>query len=107
MAPAQHAPHTAGRFCSYLRSLAGATLLLASASTVEAVNVTAIWDASTDPNVSGYRLSYGTQSQQYSTTIDAGKVTSRQISLTAGQRYYFAVQAYDSNLTYSAYSPEV
>ena len=97
----------AGRFGRCLRILACTAFLFACASTVEAVNVTAMWDTSTDPSVTGYLLSYGTQSGTYSTFIDVGNATSRQISLSSGQRYYFAVQAYNTDLVYSPYSAEV
>ena len=33
------------------------------------------WDASPGSNIAGYRLSYGTTSRLYTTTIDVGDVT--------------------------------
>jgi hypothetical protein len=71
-------------------------MLLAVAFAASAATVTATWDRNTESTVTGYRLSYGTQSGNYGTTIDVGNVASYQLTLSAGARYYFVVQAYDS-----------
>src|SRR6185295_10072363 len=76
-------------------------LLFGAASTVRAATVTALWNANPEPEVTGYRLSYGAQSGVYSNFVNVGKVTSTPVTLTGGRRYYFAVQA----LTASAISP--
>ncbi len=68
---------------------------------------TASWDRNPEPDIAGYRLSYGIASGVYTTTIDVGNVTSRQLSLAGGQRYFFAVQAYDTAGLISDYSAEV
>src|SRR4051812_1530169 len=90
-------PH---RFCSPLRGclgLAAAALAFAgSASFADASNLKFAWNASTDPNVTGYNLSYGTTSGRYSKTINAGAATSTSVSLTPGSTYYFVVTAYNS-----------
>lgn len=56
---------------------------------------------------SGYKLYYGTVSNQYSQTIDVGNVTSYILpNLTDGTTYYFAIAAYNGS-TESSLSPQV
>jgi hypothetical protein len=75
---------------------------------VEAASVTLAWDHSTSSNVSGYQVSYGTQSGKYAATVKAGYVTSVSINgLTDGTTYYFIVQSYDSAGTVGSPSPEI
>ena len=57
---------------------------------------TATWDRNSEPDVAGYKLSYGTQSGIHPITIDVGNVTSYQFSPPAGNRYYVVVQAYNT-----------
>ena len=83
------------------------TLLLGSASALRAATVTAAWNANTESDIGGYQLFYGTQTGVYTTTVDVGNVTSRAVALTDGQRYYFAVKAYNTSSMTSAYSAEV
>lgn len=53
------------------------------------------WNAAS--GATGYIVAYGTQSGQYSQSVDAGSQTSVSVgNLTVGQRYYFAVQAYNA-----------
>jgi hypothetical protein len=68
---------------------------------------TATWDPNTEPNVAGYRLSYGTQSGVYTVVIDVGKVTTYQFFPPPGQRYYVVVQAYNTAGELSPMSSEV
>jgi hypothetical protein len=68
---------------------------------------TATWDRNPEPNVTGYRLSYGTQSGIHGTVIDVGNVVTYQFSPPPGGRYYIVVQAYDSAGGLSAKSDEV
>lgn len=74
-----------------------------------------VWDApATNPDgtplngaLAGYKVYYGTSSGSYSMVIDAGNVTSYDVSgLTAGT-YYFVVTAYDTVGSESPYSNEV
>jgi hypothetical protein len=81
-------------------------LLVAWAAPAFAVTVTAMWDPNAEPNIAGYKLSYGTQTGVYGTVIDVGNVTSYSLSLNPGQ-YYFAVQAYNTDGLISPYSIEV
>jgi hypothetical protein len=43
---------------------------------LEAASLTLRWDHSTDSNVAGYVISYGTQSGNYPAKLDVGYVTS-------------------------------
>ncbi|MFL6660899.1 MAG: fibronectin type III domain-containing protein [Rhizobacter sp.] len=70
------------------------------------------WAASTDADVAGYRIYYGTSSRSYAQArgagVVAGNVTSSTVTgLTSGRTYYFAVTAYDSAGNESSYSSEV
>jgi hypothetical protein len=74
-----------------------------------AATVNLAWDPSESPAVGGYKVSYGTGSGNYTSTIDAGNKTSLSVSgLNEGTRYFFAVKAYDSARTVeSDYSNEL
>jgi hypothetical protein len=71
-------------------------LFLAAAQQVHAKVVTVTWNRNAESTVIGYRVSYGTQSGTYTTTIDVGNVTSYQLNLTDGFKYYAVVRAYDT-----------
>src|SRR5687767_14794601 len=87
------------------------TLLLALAMVVgTAAGVraaTATWDANTEPDLAGYKLSYGTQSGVHTVIIDVGNVTTYQFNPPGGRRYYVVVQAYNTAGELSAKSAEV
>ena len=82
-------------------------LLIVRATHLEAATATAQWNPNPEPNIAGYVLSYGLQSGNYTTTIDVGNVTTYSLTLTAGQTYYFALQAYNTAGLFSPYSAEV
>ena len=82
-------------------------LLIGSASTLHAANATATWNQNAESDIAGYKLSYGTQSGAYSTTVDTGNVTTWSLTLAAGQTYYLALQAYDTSGLISPFSAEV
>ena len=66
------------------------------------------WSPSSDPSVAGYKLYYGAASHNYTGYVDADASTTATVSnLSAGKTYYFAVTAYDSSDTQSAFSAEV
>ncbi|ULA62597.1 MAG: Fibronectin type-III domain-containing protein [Nitrospira sp.] len=70
--------------------------------------VTLSWTKNTEPDLSYYRVYYGTSSRNYSTSTAVGNTTSTTISnLTSGQIYYFALTAVDTSGNQSAYSQEV
>ncbi len=78
------------------------------ASNAFASQVTLAWDPSTESDVAGYRIHYGTASGSYSVHIDVHKVTVCTLTgLEAEQTYYFAASVYDSAGNESGYSNEV
>jgi hypothetical protein len=82
--------------------------MLAFSRMVDAASLTVAWDPSIDPDVVGYRVSMGTRSGVYSTSIDTGSQTFAQFAnLTGGVTYYFVVQSYDAALDMSPASAEV
>ena len=89
-----------------LRTVLAMALLVASARELRATTITASWNPNSESSIAGYILSYGTQSGTYPTSIDVGNVTSRQLDLPAGQRYYFVVQAYNTDSQVSVFSAE-
>lgn len=71
-------------------------------------SVTLVWNANTDPNVTGCNVYYGVSSGNYTNMINAGNVTNTTVSgLVAGVTYYFAATTYDSAGDQSGYSTEV
>ena len=59
-------------------------------------SVALAWNPS-QGTVTGYRVSYGTTSGQYTNTIGVGNTTSYTVAnLLSGSTYYFAVQAYNT-----------
>jgi Fibronectin type III domain len=95
------------RFLLYLAICAGFWNLIEVPS--EGVTtLTVMWNKSTDTNVQGYKLYYGTTSQQYTNSIVAGNVTNALAAgITPGVTYYFAVTSYDAAGWESSYSPEI
>lgn len=70
-------------------------------------SVTLVWNANTDPNVTGCNVYYGTSSGNYTNMINAGNVTNTTVSgLVVGVTYYFAATTYDSAGDQSGYSTE-
>jgi hypothetical protein len=70
--------------------------------------ITLDWDASTDSDVTGYKVYYGTASRTYGTPIDVGNVMTCTVKgLTIGQAYFLAVTAYVSSNEESDFSDEV
>jgi hypothetical protein len=54
------------------------------------------WDANAEP-VSGYRLYWGQASRQYITSNQVTTTTASVSNLVAGQKYYFAVTAFNAD----------
>ncbi|MEA2100953.1 MAG: PKD domain-containing protein [Thermodesulfobacteriota bacterium] len=66
------------------------------------------WDANTEEDLAGYRVYCGNESGEYTSNINVGMVTDHEISgLGSGERYYFAVTAYDTSANESGYSEEI
>ena len=102
-------PH---RYHSYkLKPLIGlAALFLAafSQNAHAAKTLQFAWNPSSDSQVTGYDLSYGTSSGSYSQTLNVGPSISTTVSgLNDGTTYYFAVRAYNSAGLRSVPSNEV
>ena len=68
---------------------------------------TASWNANTEPDLAGYKLSYGTQSGVHTVVIDVGQVTTYTFNPPPGKRYYVVVQAYNTAGELSEKSSEV
>ena len=79
-------------------------MIVGTAAVVRAA--TATWDPNTEPDLAGYKLSYGTQSGQHPNVIDVGKVTTYPFNPPPG-RYYVVVQAYNTSGELSDKSAEV
>lgn len=58
-------------------------------------------------DLSGYKIYYGTSSNNYTHHIDTGNVTAVTISNLAPGMYYFALAAYDQSGNESDYSREI
>lgn len=84
-----------------IRHVAFAVVLLAFLGTLSfaqaAWSVTLAWDANPEPDIAGYRVSYGTTSGIYTQQIDVGNTTNAAISDLAGnETYFFVVTAYNT-----------
>ena len=100
-------PFTTPFMYSFIRVPAFAVFLVLACSTALSAQ-TLMWNANTETNLAGYRVQYGTVSGSPSTTIDVGRVTSRQITgLQPGTTYDFRVVAYNTAGQTSAPSVQV
>ena len=79
--------------------------LLGTASAIQAATVQ--WNPNPESDIAGYKLSYGTQTGVYTTSVDTGNVTTWNLTLTPGTRYFVVLQAYNTGGLYSPYSAEV
>lgn len=71
-------------------------------------SVSLAWDANAETNIVGYRLYYGTTSQNLTNTVDAGpQLTATVTGLREGLTYYFAVTARNSDGLESNFSDQV
>jgi hypothetical protein len=92
---------------TFTRAISIACVLIGMAGAAEGAAVTLTWDPNPEPDVAGYRVSFGTASGQYTTFLDVGDTTTYTITnLPNGQTYYFVLQAYNTWGT-SGYSNEV
>ena len=87
-----------------------ALYFIVSSTIAYAGQVTLGWDKSTETEVAGYKVYYGTATRNYTQSI---KIASPNITactiinLLNGQKYYFAAIAYNAELIESDYSAEV
>lgn len=74
-----------------------------------AADATFTWTANTEANLAGYRVYYGLSTGVYSDHVEVAKTetTVTVIGLVAGQTYYFAATAFDTDNFESDYSTEV
>jgi len=80
-------------------------IVLVCATSVHAATVTVAWNASPSPEVTGYRVQYGTASGIWPMQVDVGPALTARVTLDPG-RYFFTVVAY-SQTGASAASNEV
>jgi len=93
--------------CARVALIIGAVLLLVPAL-AHAASVVLEWDRNSDGLTAGYYVYYGTQSGNYSGTVDVGSSTSAIVNLNdPSATYYFAVQAYSATGEKSPLSPEI
>ena len=91
--------------CALLHPATVFVLLLLVAVRAFAGSATLAWDPVSSPALSGYMLYYGPAAGNYTSKIDVGNTTMRTVAnLTDGATYHFAVTAYDSSHTESAFS---
>jgi hypothetical protein len=84
-----------------------ALALLAGLAGAQAASVSLEWSPSSDTNVTGYNIYYGTSSGDYSNEVAIGNTLTTTISnLTCGATYYFAATAVDSAGDESDFSNE-
>ena len=89
-------------------ALAALILALASLGSAEAGPINLAWDPSTDLDIAGYVVSYGTSPGLYTSTINVGNVVSYAFSPPDPTvRYYLAVRAVDTTGLISPYSNEI
>ena len=62
------------------------------------------WDPSPGSNIAGYRLSYGTTSHQYTTTIDVGNVTAFEFLEPIRPLFTFSLSAHTTPTDWSAHT---
>ncbi len=104
---------------SLLIVLISCSLMIFSASEILAGSATVSWSVNTEPDLSGYKVYYGTSPRTgtdpkvcslcgYTSSLNVGNVTTHTFnSLTDGQTYYFSVSAYDTSNNESSFSSEV
>jgi VCBS repeat-containing protein len=94
---------------TFLRVLLVALLaFLALSSPVHAAQVTLAWDTSTQSEVTGYKIYWGTSGGQYTSSVDVGSVTTHTVDgLNSGTTYYFVATCYTGTGAESGYSNQV
>src|SRR5882672_3534436 len=91
LSPVAHPLLCTGSMRRYLIARLGsvAAFVLLGATGAQAATLTLAWDANPEP-ISGYILYWGSQSGQYTQSLDVGKATTRTLSgLASNTSYYF------------------
>ena len=70
-------------------------------------SVNLAWDPNSEPDLAGYRVYFGTGSDNYTQTMEVETPSATVPDLTEGVVYYFAVTAYNTEGVESGYSNEV
>ncbi len=71
-------------------------------------DITSSWDANSESDLAGYIVYYGTQSGNYTQSVDVGNTTSKTITIQdTNKTYFFAIKAYDNAGNKSGFSQEV
>ena len=96
---------------TYNKFLLGSILVWMACMIPASINAAALslsWNANTEADLAGYMVYYGNTSGSYTSSADAGNVTSYDISnVTNGKTYYVSLRAYDTSGNKSASSQEV
>ncbi|MBM4308143.1 MAG: hypothetical protein FJ123_15540 [Deltaproteobacteria bacterium] len=83
-------------------------IIFLSSLFVSAAQLRLAWDPNTEPDLAGYKIYFGTNSKQYTSSIDVTNVNTYTLKgLTEGKTYYITVTAYDRYFNESNYSTEV
>ncbi len=93
-----------------MKTLIAFIVLLFATIGYASTNVTLAWDASTDTNVAGYKVYYGTVSGIYTSTVTVPGRTNTSVvrtNMVPWRYYYFAASDYASNGIESLPSPEI
>lgn len=83
------------------------TFMVFCAAMVHAEQVTLAWDASPSPEVTNYRIYFGTSTRSYSFVTNTGLVRTQAVVLPHAGRWFFAATAMDANGLESDFSNEV
>lgn len=84
-----------------------AILILLSAVLGHAQKVRLAWEASSSPDVVGYRIHFGTNAGNYSFVTNVGLVRTQTVALPHTGRWFFAATALDANGMESPFSNQV
>jgi hypothetical protein len=82
-------------------------LILASVTTMHAQSVKLSWDPSPSPDVTHYRIYFGTSSRNYTGVTNACLALKQMVVLPHTGRWFFAATAVDANGCESDFSNEV
>ena len=90
--------------------LALAIWLLTSPAFAAVQNCTFVWNARTDADLAGYKISWGTTSGTYPNVVTLGTVTTTTcaaLGMTSAATYYAVIAAFDTSNQAGANSPQI